>query len=339
MTSALAELGLYGLLNAALTAVHWAFMNYVVGGVVAVLRRAVFSPEETRLERTLRDWLPFALSGLITAAVGPLLFTQLVRPVRYPSAAILLQHSYMAILPVLIVCFYLLYVLKGAHGPERRVRRLVTAAACLVGFVFIGWTISRNHVLSLRPDLWADVYAGRATPPDDAARVRTYAWFAWSLASFCALAQWQLGRRELPSRGLAATAILLLHVAVPLTYRAVRVTYGETDIPTGYVVAGVIGAGFQCLAWAAAFFGRNGPVVRTCLPVGWCVSLGVAALFREVAALKRDELAPFGAEVAPELARTQGFGLFAVCFVLVGAASAIAIRIARRAPPPPEAGE
>lgn len=325
------DLGVYGTLNAALTALHWGFMNYVVFGTFAVVRRAVFRTDESRLETTLRDWLPFALGGLITAGVGPLLFTQLVRPVRYGSAAALLQHSYMAILPVLIVCFYLLYMLKGANGPAARVRRLVVGSAAFLGFLFIGWTMSRNHVLSLRPDLWADVYVGRAAPPDDAARARVLAWLSWAAASFCAMAQWQLGRRELPSRGLAAAAIFALHLAVPFTYRAVRITYGETDIPRLYVVVGVVGAGFQCLAWLAAFFGRNGPVVRACLPIGWLMSIATGAVFREVLAIKREELGPFGVETAPVLAESQGFPVFVISLLAVGVACTVAVRIAMRA--------
>ena len=325
------DLDVYGFLNAALTALHWGFMNYVVFGTFAVLRRAAFRADESRLETTLRDWLPFAWGGLITAGIGPLLFTQLVRPVRYGSAAALLQHSFMAILPVLILCFYLLYVLKGAHGPAARIRRIVVSSAAFLGFLFIGWTMSRNHVLSLRPDLWADVYLGRAAPPDDAARARVLAWLSWAAGSFCAMAQWQLGRRELPSRGLAAAAIFALHLAMPFTYRAVRITYGETDIPRIYVVFGVLGAGLQCLAWLAAFFGRNGPAVRACLPIGWLVSIATGAVFREVLAVKREELGPFGVETPPVLEATQGFPLFVISLTAVGAACFVAVRIAARA--------
>lgn len=333
MNASLADLGAYGLLNALTTAVHWAFVNYVVIGACAVLRGSVARAEESRLETTLRDWLPFALSGLITAGVAPLLFTQLVRPVRYPSAAGLLQHSYMAILPVLIACFYLLYVLKGADGPRRRGRRIWTSAACVAGFVFIGWTISRNHVLSLRPDLWADVYAGRAEPPERAVAWRTAAWLAWSTASFCVLARLQLGRGGAPDRAFATTALAALSVAVPATYFAVRATYGAADVPLAFGVAGAGGVALQAAAWTAVRRGRDGAASRVALPAGLAITLATAALFREFAALDRRGLDPFGAESPPTLADSQGFGLFVVCLTLTTGAAIVAVRIARRAAP------
>jgi hypothetical protein len=332
MIPADAALGFYGYFNVFATAAHWACMNYVVVGTFEVFRRSALRADETRLETTLRDWLPFAFAVMATSGVPPLLFTLLLRPVRYANAVGLTSSAYFAVVPALIAGWALLWLLRRANGPEARLRRVVSAGLALACFVFVGWTMSRTHVLSLKPELWADVHAGRAEPPDGAARTRTFAWLAWAAASYCALAQWQLGRRERPSRGLAATAIVALHFAMPLSFAAVRATYGETDIPRSFVFVGIVGAGFQTLGWLAAFFGNNGPLVRAALPIGWLVSISSAALYRELATLDAEHLAPFGSEPRPAFAAAQGFGVFLAIFVAVVAACLYVVRVVREVP-------
>src|SRR5262249_18318276 len=95
---------------------HVAFMHYVLGGAlylaactVGLGRRSDSSTAAT----LLREWLPFALSAAITAGIAPLLFAQVVYQQRFYTANLLLFYRWMAILPALLIAFYLLYLLKA----------------------------------------------------------------------------------------------------------------------------------------------------------------------------------------------------------------------------------
>ena len=110
---------LYLMLYVLTLAVHFVFMNYVFAGtlyvaVVGVGRAdAALARLHNPIALTLRDWLPFAFSGVITAGVAPLLFVQILYPEHFYTANLLLFHRWMAVVPVLIVAFYLLYLLKS----------------------------------------------------------------------------------------------------------------------------------------------------------------------------------------------------------------------------------
>lgn len=150
--------------------VHVLFMNYVLAGSLLrwwwsrrVASRdgagAQASSAGTIVADVLEEWTPFAVSGAITAGVGPLLFVQLLYKTEFYSANLLLVHRWMAILPVLIVAFYLLYVARSAWTAERpRLRRAIIALIAIL-FVFVAWSWTENHLLSMRPrDEWAKLY-------------------------------------------------------------------------------------------------------------------------------------------------------------------------------------
>src|SRR5688572_12456208 len=98
---------------------HVLSMNYVLAGqsylavvgVLEVVRGPLRSQEAPAAK--LRDWSPFALGVTITAGVAPLLFVQILYKRPFYTANLLLFHRWMAILPVLIVAFYLLYLQKS----------------------------------------------------------------------------------------------------------------------------------------------------------------------------------------------------------------------------------
>ena len=141
--------------------IHVMFMSYVLAGtgyLVAVhFLPGGFAGSRHRapLAEILRDWMPFALSGAITAGVAPLLFVQILYQRAFYTANILLFHRWMAILPVLIAGFYLLYLLKirwVTEGPPARGGFIALAAWLCFGFTGYSWT--ENHLLSLQPAAW-----------------------------------------------------------------------------------------------------------------------------------------------------------------------------------------
>ncbi|MDI9404846.1 MAG: hypothetical protein QM516_13335, partial [Limnohabitans sp.] len=76
-------------------ALHVIFMQYTIGGALWTLWAAMrgrFSPTATRDAASLvvRDWLPSAISGAITAGIAPLLFVQIVYQKSFYTANLLL---------------------------------------------------------------------------------------------------------------------------------------------------------------------------------------------------------------------------------------------------------
>ena len=106
-------------------AAHFAFMGYVLAGsgyvaVSALSQRAGGASgadesiaDESIVAPILRDWLPFALGTAITAGVAPLLFLQVLYKEHFYTANLLLFYRWLAVVPVLIAGFYLLYLQKS----------------------------------------------------------------------------------------------------------------------------------------------------------------------------------------------------------------------------------
>ena len=77
--------------------IHLVFMNYVLAGSAYLSTRTLLlqHPRDP-LADMLRDWLPFALSGAITAGVAPLLFIQVLYKKQFYTANLLLFGRWMA---------------------------------------------------------------------------------------------------------------------------------------------------------------------------------------------------------------------------------------------------
>jgi hypothetical protein len=141
----------YLTLHMATLVLHLFPMAYVVGGAAVLMVRTLAGakPADDPLVEHFRQWLPFVLSAAITAGVAPLLFLRILYHYEFYTANLLLASRWMAILPVLIVAFYLLYLVKGDWLWQRplvvRAGVVVVVLAC---FAFIGWSWSENHLLS-----------------------------------------------------------------------------------------------------------------------------------------------------------------------------------------------
>ncbi len=99
--------------------VHVFLMAYVLAGSLWLSWVTLFPGSDSiprtkqPLARILRDWMPFALSGAITAGVAPLLFVQILYRQQFYSANLLLGWRWMVVIPVLVSAFYLLYIVKS----------------------------------------------------------------------------------------------------------------------------------------------------------------------------------------------------------------------------------
>lgn len=188
---------LYLSLYVATLVLHVVFMNYVLAGsCYLALRNAV---RGGRVEGDipaglLHEWLPFMLSAAITAGVGPLLFVQVLYPDRFYTANLLLFGRWMAILPVLIVGFYVLYLLKThSRWLERPWVRIALTALVFGCFGFVAWSWTENHLLSVRDQsVWSAQYVSHDLiyhTPELYPRLAT--WFSGCFPTLAVLLAWQ----------------------------------------------------------------------------------------------------------------------------------------------------
>jgi hypothetical protein len=130
-------------------ALHAVFVAYVVAGsAFALLRR------KDPITTTVLDRLPFMLGCGITAGVAPLLFVQLLHQRRFYTANLLLGPRWFAIVPALVVGFYLLYLAKASARWRR-----ISLGLSLACFAFVAWSWSELHELMQADPEWAAFYA------------------------------------------------------------------------------------------------------------------------------------------------------------------------------------
>ena len=190
---------------------HVLFMNYVLAGtawlawsiVTGRVRLGAKSAELAKRELAtsesiLADWIPTMLSGAITAGVAPLHFVQSLYQREFYTANLLLFNRWMSILPVLIIGFYSLYVLRSNWLTKRSsfVRTLTGMLPFLcVAFVAYSWT--ENHLLSVNsPERWRVFYAeDKEIYFEPQIIPRLAVWGLGSIATACVWLAWQFRYR------------------------------------------------------------------------------------------------------------------------------------------------
>lgn len=180
--------------------IHVAFMNYVLAGTAYLAITSLFernAPDATRpnlVATVLRDWIPFALGLAITAGVAPLLFVQVLYKQHYYTANLLLFHRWMSILPVLIVAFYLLYIVRSRLAEKWPHFVWFLAHLAIFGcFAFISYSWVENHLLSRHAEAWTNFYAVKKWFFWDRELAPRWAlWFVGSIAAMATLVGWQL---------------------------------------------------------------------------------------------------------------------------------------------------
>lgn len=195
-------------------ALHQAFMHYVLAGsfYVAWCNLLPANGETSRVGRTgsplyiensrteqplcscLRDWMPFALSAAITAGVAPLLFVQIVYPKAFYTANLLLSWRWMIVIPVLIVVFYLLYLVKSKrYATWSTPIRTVLAIFIAGSFVFVGFCWTANHLISMNEASWPDIYVtGNVALSSAEVALRVLIWSSGAVLTMAVFAGWQL---------------------------------------------------------------------------------------------------------------------------------------------------
>ncbi len=325
--------------------IHVFLMTYVLAGsawlawVTMFPGRDVLPLTKQPLAMILRDWMPFALSGAVTAGVAPLLFVQILYRQQFYTANLLLGWRWMMVIPVLVIAFYLLYVIKSkAVSRWSFPVRCGLAVSVAASFLFVAFCWTTNHLLSLDQSAWPEMYRSRrAIDAMVPLCFRLLTWVAGSFPIMSILASWQLWRmrreanRE-PSisavdwlglydredRRLANVSLIGLFVAVisGLCYAITLKSHvasqltGNPGLP--WLLIGIACVAFQTIGWSLQ-------LRKPCFCPRWLTAITVAALgtlvatasLREIIRLTQTDLAQ-AAESTRAAADVGGFALFLI---------------------------
>ena len=295
----------YVILYAATLLLHVAFMSYVLGGALllglAGLRARLHGGHGVGygvghgalapMARVLKDWMPSALSAAITAGIAPLLFVQILYQQEFYSANLLSFHRWMAILPVLIAAFYLLYLLKAKRIAGRPALQGAIALAITACVLFVAWSWVENHLLSLDRAAWAAQYAEKRmlyASPAILPRLGFFVMATVPTGALLLLLQMRGGatgatedETRAATRPLAIAAVAGLAVAAAMSSTVLRgplATAGVAEAPFGpWPALAIAGAGCAALGWMI------GTVRGAMTRAAWTLAgLGTAAFWTAV---------------------------------------------------------
>jgi hypothetical protein len=157
---------------------HFIAVEMLIGGLLmAVLLN--LSASTGRGDRTaalrggaaaaLARRLPVVMTYVINLGVPPLLFAQVLYGRELYTSSVLIGARWIAVIPLLIACYWLLY--RFADGAERGRRVWWIGALSWLIAGGIAKIYSTNIALMVRPEVWRDMYAataiGHHLPPAD----------------------------------------------------------------------------------------------------------------------------------------------------------------------------
>ncbi len=311
-------------------ALHALVIGYVLAGAGWL---AVYSARESRWPHAkgaadvVRDWLPFALGVGITAGVAPLLFIQILYRESFYTANLLLFHRWMAIVPVLLVGFYMLYLQKSEalsdRGPGVRTVVALLAFAC---FLFTGYAFVENHLLALDRDAWVAFYGdGQMFYASSVAAPRFLIWCGGSLSTFAIGLALQLRKRTLEPKTVRMIAVLGIIGLVAATAGAgwlsavsntgaSEVAFGAAAMP--YTVVAIAAVVFVLTSWTSVAVGAKLGSKHTLVIAGAQIVLVLAAsVVREVWRLSHFDLEVLAVHHA-RAAKSGGAVIFLVFVVI-----------------------
>jgi hypothetical protein len=145
---------------------HILAMNLTLGGTVIAAvsdfigsRRA--DERYRRLARDIVSLLPITLAATITLGVAPLLFIQTLYGQFFYTSSILMAWPWLAVVPLVIVAYYGIY-LYAWQGERLGDRRIWVGAGSALLLTVVAFLYVNNITLMLTPDRWQDIYASHS---------------------------------------------------------------------------------------------------------------------------------------------------------------------------------
>jgi hypothetical protein len=301
-------MSLYLVLYIATLVVHVVLASYVLVGAGWLAITAALARKDDADAATFRDWLPFAIGAAITAGVAPLLFVQILYQERFYTANLLLQYRWLAVIPALIAGFYGAYLNKAERTQRWHPRwRAAIAAATALCFVFVAWSWTENHLLSLRPDRWPAMYgAGQMTHYEPALPPRLLLWLGLAGPAAATLIVWQVDDvaslrrlRALALGGLAVAAAAAFWLYTTLSPAADHALFSG---PGGALAVAVVATEIAlAVLWLRLPSSR---LLRVAASLALLAAVILGALLRERLRL------PFLAAARPRVLAAGGLPLF-----------------------------
>jgi len=154
-------LWLFTALHVVTLSMHFAAMNFVLGGVLIVLAGGFGGRRDNPTVRRFIALFPSAMAATVTLGVAPLLFLQLVYPLQMYPAAIVSAWFWILIIPAVILAYYLLYAASsGRETVPGKARYLLPALPALL---YVSLAYSSVFSMAARPDLVHQLYAQSQT--------------------------------------------------------------------------------------------------------------------------------------------------------------------------------
>jgi hypothetical protein len=343
--------------------VHVFLIAYVLAGSLWLSWATLFPGNDLiprtkqPLARILRDWMPFALSGAITAGVAPLLFVQILYRQQFYSANLILGLRWMIVIPVLVIAFYLLYIVKSKVVSQMslpvRLGLSISIAAC---FLFVAFCWTANHLLSLNASVWPDAYgSGVAVKSRAALTLRLLTWITGTFPVMSILASWQLrGLRSRTAHWDSAISesdwqpffdadhrrLGIVSIVGLLLASLSAVGYWTTLVPSvRSMLVGRMGMPWMHIVAAAALFQMVGWLIqfrRPCICSRWLTAITLAATviligvacLREIIRISQADLDQV-ISATKAAADVGGFELFLVFTILNVGLIAWCVRLVR----------
>jgi len=297
----------YAVLYVVTLLMHIVFMSYVLAGSImlgvagfrGMLGSKAKPSDWSAVTTILKDWMPFVLSAAITAGIAPLLFVQILYQQEFYTANLLSFHRWMAILPVLIVAFYLLYLLKAHRIEGKTALQGMVAMLVMACILFVGWSWVENHLLSLNKAAWPTQYETQAMVYKDPAILpRLGFWIASALPTACLLLAWQLragasgidqsaaSRALRPIAFLAVISMLLAAGAAWPVLAGPAIDEAAGRSVSAWIVVAAVGAILAIIGWGAYAMRRAADsVMLTVASIGTAAFWTGSLIAREVARL------------------------------------------------------
>lgn len=171
-----APLWLITVLHILTLTLHFAAMNFIVGGLVAVLWGRFTKRWENPVVQRFIKLFPTMMAVTVTTGVAPLLFLQLVYHRQVYSASIVSGWFWLMIIPAVIIGYYCLY--GAAFSKQLPKNGGIFLTLSLLAVLYVSFVYSSVFALAERPDVIQSSYtlsqAGDVILPS-----HSETWFRW----------------------------------------------------------------------------------------------------------------------------------------------------------------
>lgn len=136
---------------------HILFMNALVGSATIGLVRSLRG--DGGIAKDVGKKLPPLIALTINMGVAPLLFLQVNYGHFDYVSSVLMGGWWLGVILALILSYYGFYIFKFSHDDMSKGKRTTLFAASLLGVLYVGFMLSNNMTLMIRPEVWARYFS------------------------------------------------------------------------------------------------------------------------------------------------------------------------------------